>query len=281
MTLVNSWHETGTKQTLDGVILPAGQTGQKDLADALNELFNHPNTGPFICSQLIQRLVTDNPSPGYVYRVSQVFANNGQGVRGDMKAVIRAILMDYEARGTDVISKQGYGKLKEPLLRATQCIRALHPVSATGYFKIPGTDTELTQTPLRAATVFNFFVPNYYYPGKLSAAGLLAPEFQITYETSAINYSNFMESSTRVNFKGADIKLDLTTEQSLVNTTNGDSTALVDRLNSTLMSGQMSSGMRTTLINYLNSLSPVTDSLNPHRAAVHLITTSTEYCNQK
>jgi len=159
MTLITARHETGTKQLFDGVVLPAGQGGPKDLADTLNQIYNHPNTGPFICKQLIQRLVTDNPSPAYVYRVAQKFANNGQGIRGDMKAVIKAILTDYEARSVNVINLQGYGKLKEPLLRATQTIRAFHPKSNSGYWKIQQTDSELSQSPLRAPTVFNFFEP--------------------------------------------------------------------------------------------------------------------------
>jgi hypothetical protein len=287
------WHETGTKDLLDGVTLPAGQGAQKDLADALNLIFRHPNTGPFICRQLIQRLVTDNPSPAYLYRVSQVFNDNGQGVRGDMKAVVRAILLDYEARSTSVTTLPGYGKLKEPLLRATHTIRALHPVSASGYFKIPNTETELQQTPMRAPTVFNFFEPSYIYPGDVYAGatqypasptknladfGLLAPEFQITYETSAINYSNFMENGTRTSFKGSDIKVDLATEQALAG--GASTTPLIDRLNLLLMNGQMSSGMNTTLTTYLNSLT-ATDPATRARAAVHLITTSTEFCVQK
>ena len=98
-------HSTSAKQILNGVTLPAGQTAQKDLQDALNNIFNHPNVGPFISRQLIQRLVTSNPSPGYVYRVTQKFNDNGSGVRGDMKAVIKAILLDYEARSPDMLNQ--------------------------------------------------------------------------------------------------------------------------------------------------------------------------------
>ena len=94
---------------------------------ALDNIFNHPNVGPFICRRLIQHLVTSNPSPAYVYRVSEVFRDNGQGVRGDMKAVIKAIFMDYEARTTDLLGNEGYGRLKEPLLRTSQVIRLFHP----------------------------------------------------------------------------------------------------------------------------------------------------------
>src|SRR5207302_1719441 len=117
------------------VVLPINQTGTKDLADAHNTIFNHPNVGAFICRELIQRLVTDNPSPGYVYRVAQKFADNGQGVRGDLAAVVKAILTDYEARSTAVLGYQGYGHLKEPLLRVSNIVRAFHPFSSSGYFK--------------------------------------------------------------------------------------------------------------------------------------------------
>lgn len=275
MTLVASQHETGTKQLLDGVVLPASQGGTKDLADALNQIFKHPNTGPFISKQLIQRLVTSNPSPAYVYRVAQKFANNGQGVRGDMKAVIKAILTDYEARSTTVVSNQGYGKLREPLLRATAMIRALHPTSASGYFKIPVTDVELGQSPMRAPTVFNFFEPGFVFPGVLALNGLVAPEFAISSETEVATTANFLEQGSRTFFKGNDIRLDLTTEQQLAS----NPLALVERLNLLLMYGSMSSTMKTRLVNHLNTILG-NNSLRA-QAAVHLIVTSPEFCIQR
>src|SRR5207244_3365999 len=134
MTLVPANHETGTKAllsysgdysatTTDRLLLPANQTLSKDLADALNQIFMHPNTGPFICRELIQRLVTANPSPAYVYRVAQKFADNGQGVRGDMRAVVKAILTDYEARSTSVLINPGFGHLKVHAIRGTDSLR--------------------------------------------------------------------------------------------------------------------------------------------------------------
>src|SRR5256885_16522206 len=111
--------ETGAKTISDGTRLPAGLTGPADLKLTLDALFNHANTGPFISRELIQRLVTSNPSPGYVYRVAQVFANNGSGVRGDLGAVVRAILTDYEARSSAVAANASFGKLKDPILRPT------------------------------------------------------------------------------------------------------------------------------------------------------------------
>src|SRR5205085_7011072 len=117
-------HTPEAKTILGGVVIPAGQPAQADLTQALDAIFNHPNVGKFIGRQLIQRLVTSNPSPGYIYRVAQAFDNNGQGVRGDIKAVIRAILLDYDARGSSKTG-QGAGKEKEPLVRLTNFYRSI------------------------------------------------------------------------------------------------------------------------------------------------------------
>lgn len=276
MTLVPNFHEPGTKLLLDGVVLPASQGGTKDLADALNLVFNHPNTAPFISKQLIQRLVTSNPSPGYVYRVAQKFENNGQGIRGDMKAVVRAILTDYEARSVSVVDNQGYGKLREPLLRATAMIRALHPTSSSGYYKIPRTDIELGQSAMRAPTVFNFFEPGYVYPGIIALNGLLAPEFAISSETEVAATANFLEQGSRTFFKGNDVRLDLTTEVALAS----NPSALADRLNSILMYGSMPAGMKTRIVNHLNTIAAGSTTLRA-QAAVHLVVTSPEFSIQR
>jgi uncharacterized protein (DUF1800 family) len=283
MTLVPAFHEPGTKQLLDGVVLPAGQGGARDLADALNQLYRHPNAGPFISRQLIQRLVTSNPSPAYVYRVARKFDNNGQGARGDMRAVVRAILTDYEARSATVLAHQGYGKLREPLLRATAMIRAFHPTSASGYFKIGITDVELGQSPMRAPTVFNFFEPGYTYPGVLAQAGMVAPEFAISSETEVVETANFLELGSRTAFpRGNDIRLDLATERALAS----NPAALVDRMSGLLMAGSMPAPMRTRIINHLNTITSATHGANNFllvraQAAVHLTVTSPEFAIQR
>jgi len=295
MTYTASSHETGTKALLsysgdysaasaDRLVLPAGQTGQKDLADALNQIFMHPNIAPFVCRELIQRLVTANPSPGYVYRVVQKFNDNGQGVRGDMKAVVKAILTDYEARSTTVLNNIGYGHIKEPIVRVTQVMRAFHPVSTSGYFKMSNTDTALSQSPLKAPTVFNFFEPGYVYPGPLANNGLVAPEMEITDETSVVNYANFMYTGIGATgaigfFQGNDIKLDLSTEQALVS----NPAALVSRLNLLLMANNMSddptggTGLKQRVTNFINAAA-ANDKV---QGAIHLIVTSSEFCTQK
>jgi uncharacterized protein (DUF1800 family) len=281
MTSVPNDHELAAKTIFDGIVIPAGQSGPKDMADCLNAILNHPNTGPFICKQLIQRLVCSNPSPGYVYRVSQVFADNGQGVRGDLRAVIKAIYTDYEARSPDVLSNQGFGKLKEPVLRTTQLMRALHVRSTSGLYRMRDTDDELSQTPMRASTVFNFYEPTYAAPGAITSAGLASPEFQIFSETSVMNTANFFWNGIRNanaggTFKDGDLALDLSTEQALAS----NPANLVDRLNKILMAGQMSATMRQRIIDYVNTIS-ASDTLGRARAAVQLVVTSPEYATQR
>ncbi|MCX6952879.1 MAG: DUF1800 family protein [Verrucomicrobia bacterium] len=196
MVLFPTFHEDGAKTIFNGIQIPANQGGAKDLKDLLDALVNHANTGPFISRQLIQRLVTSNPSPGYVYRVAQVFANDGTGTRGNLGAVVRAILTDYEARSSSVAATASFGKLKEPVLRATGLLRAVNGGSNLGRFSnapffVPAaTESALAQTPLHSPTVFNFFEPNFVAPGALAAAGLYAPEYQVLNDTTAISQPN-------------------------------------------------------------------------------------------
>ncbi len=196
MVLFPTFHEDAPKTLFNGIQIPAGQGGTKDLADTLDALVNHANTGPFISRQLIQRLVTSNPSPGYVYRVSHAFANDGSGKRGNLGAVVRAILTDYEARSSAVAATASFGKLKEPVLRATAILRTLEGASNLGryanapFFIPQGAESSLGQTPLHAPTVFNFFEPNYVQPGALAASGLYAPEYQILNDTTVISQPN-------------------------------------------------------------------------------------------
>jgi uncharacterized protein (DUF1800 family) len=195
MSLVQARHDTNTnKRLLDNVVLPSGQDGSRagtdDLREALDLIFEHPNTGPFICRQLIQRLVTGNPSPGYLYRVAQVFDDNGAGVRGDLKAVVTAILTDPEARDRDLaMTKYTHGHLREPVLRVSALFRAFGLISNQTNFNM-GSITDLNQTPLRAPTVFNYYEPDYAFPGAITAAGVTSPEFQITSESTVVSTAN-------------------------------------------------------------------------------------------
>lgn len=210
-----AYHDTDTKTVL-GTSIPAGLDGERDLDAALDIIFAHPNVAPFICQQLIQRLITSNPSAGYIHRVAQVFLNDGTGVRGNLGAVFKAILLDPEARSPVVAASIGFGKQKEPLVRYAQVLRALGAVSqlriadlsAHGYpasqldnfapgatrIRFNASDTTLGQTPQSAPTVFNWFLPNYTPGGAITAAGLVAPEMQITQETQIVQCVNFVRS---------------------------------------------------------------------------------------
>ena len=197
MTNTASLHETGVKTFL-GTTIPAGTAGPASLGLALDAIFAHQNVPPFVSKQLIQHLVTSNPSPAYVSRISAVFANNGAGVRGDLKAVVRAILLDAEARADANAGNASYGKLREPILRLTSWARAFNANSPSGAWAIgdtSSTSNRLGQSPGRSPSVFNFFRPGYTPPNSaIATAGLVAPEFQITNEPSVIAYVNYMQA---------------------------------------------------------------------------------------
>ena len=192
----DSEHEPGAKTLLNSYVVPSGQTGMQDVNAALDHLFNHPNVGPFIGRQLIQRLVKSNPSPGYVGRVTAVFNDNGSGVRGDMKAVVKAILLDDEARNPAHITDPTHGKLREPFFRFTHMVRAFHYSNPQGKFWDAGwgVENDLRQYMFNAPSVFNFFSPGYSPPGSLSASGLVGPEFQLLNSYTSISTINMWYS---------------------------------------------------------------------------------------
>ena len=191
------YHSAEVKSFL-GVTISAQSKSDPDtsLKTALDTLANHANVGPFIGRQLIQRLVTSNPSPAYVAAVAAAFnGGGGAGARGDMKAVIKTVLLHPEARLVTSTS----GKLREPVLRLSAFLRAFPFTSDTGDFKVGNTDnagSALGQTPLRSPSVFNFYRPGYVPPGTEAAkAGLAVPEMQLAQETTAAGYVNFMRDS--------------------------------------------------------------------------------------
>jgi len=191
-------HDTDAKQLLvypgaSYSTLPAGQSAQTDLENVVDNLFHHPNVGPFLAKQLIQRVVTSNPRPAYVERVARKFNDNGSGVRGDMKAVVRAILLDGDARSLAVASQPSFGKLTEPVVRFVQFHRAFNARRISGYYNLwnVSAPTALNQHPLRAPSVFNFYHPNFTPAGPLSESGLVGPEFEITTASSVAGFANF------------------------------------------------------------------------------------------
>ena len=243
------FHSVSAKNFL-GVTIPAQTLAtadtRGDLKIALDALFNHANVGPFIGRQLIQRLVTSNPSPQYVARVAAAFNDNGGGKRGDMKAVWKAVLLDPEAR--NVSTSTSYGKVREPVVRLANFMRAFNAVSKTGRFTgIGNTDdpaTRLNQTVLSAPTVFNFYRPGYVPSSKpIADAGLVAPEFQIVHDVSVAGYMNYVRSIVQVDTT-RDIQQDYTAEIALA----GVPADLVERMNLLLFAGQMPDTLRTQLV---------------------------------
>ncbi len=192
MKMYEEWHEPGEKHLLNGVVVPTGNSGNKDIELAIDNLFNHPNVGPFICKQLIQRMVKSNPTPQYVDRVASVFNDNGSGVRGDMKAVVKAILLDEEARECAWINHPTNGRLREPLVRYTQFARSVDKDQAYGnYWNIGyGFWQDAGQMILSSPSVFNFFLPYFQPNGPIADAKLIAPEFQIHNSRTSIGYIN-------------------------------------------------------------------------------------------
>jgi uncharacterized protein (DUF1800 family) len=267
MRFIASRHSTQEVNFL-GLRIPANTDGTQALRQALDHLFKHANVGPFIGRQLIQRLVTSEPSPAYVARVAAVFANDGQGVRGNLRAVLRAVLLDDEARGAAGLRDPLYGKLREPMLRFIQWGRTFGISSARGSWKIGDLSnpaTQLGQSPLRAASVFNFFRPGYVPPSTaLSAAGRVAPEFQIVNESSVAGYLNFMTNAIRNGIfvngpdqpqagstanNGYDIRCSYAELMPLV----ADARALVDKICLLLAAGQVAQATRQLMVAALQS----------------------------
>ncbi|MEM9160405.1 MAG: DUF1800 family protein, partial [Verrucomicrobiota bacterium] len=251
-------HETGEKRLLNGQT--TNGTLQQDLDAAMDNLFNHPNVGPFIGRLLIQRLVKSNPSPGYIARVATVFNNNGSGVRGDMAAVIRAILLDNEARSSSFVNDPRHGKLREPVVRHLSVARAFNISSSDGRFRNIGFSSleNYSQKPMQAPSVFNYYLPDHQPLGVLKDSGLYGPEFQITNATTTIktlNYWSFaipfdeLLDPTEEEVNRSVLTMDYSDEIALAE--NPD--LLLDRLDILLTRGQMSPAARTIIRNALIS----------------------------
>ena len=300
MVLNTSLHST-LAATFLGVTVPANTPGATALKTALDTLFKHPNVGPFFAKQMIQRLVTSNPSPAYVSRVAAKFNNNGAGVRGDLRAVWSAILLDDDARGAATLSDLRSGKLREPILRVLQWARTFGATSAAGSWKILNTssaDLHLGQSPLQSPSVFNFFRPGFVPPGTAMAlAKTPAPEFQLVSETTVASYLNYMETVIRwgiycpkpsvpqAAYDGPYVT-DVTAgyAQEKLRVTNA--TALVAHLGLVLCAGRLSDATQKLIFDALNK-KPVTAAssdnakLDRLATAVLLVMASAEYLIQK
>ena len=273
-------HETGATSFL-GITIPAGTDAAGARKLALDGLFANANLPPFVSKQLIQHMVTSNPSPAYVSRVATVFANNGSGVRGDMKAVIRAILTDPEARDDSQVDSASFGKLREPVVRLVQWARAFGVTSPTNLWPFGNTGSSanrLAQSPGRAPSVFNWFRPGYTPPGTtIASKGLVAPEFQLANEPSVIAYINYMQTVIVSGAGEARPNYDALTPLAT------DSQALLGELNLVLAAGQIGAGTIAQMKSALDTISVATNAgiLNRIQAAIVLVMAAPEYLVQR
>ncbi len=305
-------HDNTEKVLLNGTVLPAGLPPGEDLKRALDNIFHHPNVGPFISKLLIQQLVTSNPTPAYVGRVAAIFNNNGQGIRGDMKAVVRAILLDPEARG-NVKTDPDYGHLREPVLFLTNVTRPFNPTSQPTAAASCGGQSDgvlnlatipLDQDVMHPPTVFNYYPMDYIIPG----TNLAGPEFGIFSTGTALKRPNlvnqFAQPASNVstvasgipvsanpmtgpinaqilnpNYAPCGTRIDLTRFQTLAAADLTGNT-LVDALNREMLNGSMSSEMRADILTAVQAVAP-TSTLKRARTAFYLVATSPQFQVQR
>jgi len=277
MRMFDAFHEPGPKHLLLGTTVPAGQTGMQDLEAALDNLFNHPNVGPFIGTRLIQRLVTSNPSSAYVARVASAFNGDRTGVRGDMAAVIRAVLLDPEAQNLPDLTAS-FGKLREPVLRYLATLRALNAQSSDGFFFNAGFFLQqlISQHPLSSPSVFNFFLPDHTPAGEIADAGLVAPEFQITTTSTVVNNTNLVDYVVNGGFvmdattPFGEVSLNLSEYEALA----ADPDALLDRLDTVFTSGTLSVATRSAIRSVIVDIADLSFRA---KSAIYLLLISPDY----
>lgn len=272
MAMYQDFHDIGEKILVDGTVLPAGQDGMTDIQTALDVLFNHPNMGPFLATRLIQQMVKSNPTPAYVKRVALTFNNNGKGVRGDLGAMIKAILLDPEARDCSWLNNAKNGKLKQPIERLVQLFKAFDINSPSGrvWFNDPDQIREpLGQAFMSAPSVFNFFTPFYAEDKYVEPNNMVSPEFQILHAVTVINYINEIENSIkdrpfrnrtgvnnnnpRLNYNNQDNPvLDFSEELAILQSEGLE--GLMERLNILLCQGQMSDATKSIILGALQQM---------------------------
>jgi len=289
MAMYEYEHEPGPKYLLNGLVVPGGQTGMEDINDAIDNLFDHNNVGPFISKRLIQFLVRSNPSPGYINRVTDAFNDNGSSVKGDMKAVIKAILLDAEARDCASLEDPRSGKLKEPIVRVAQFVKAFDTENISGrYWHIDlwRSGEYLKQGVMHAPTVFNFFQPDYVPNGIIAQNNMVAPEFKIVDSNTGLAYMNMIDdsllwsalwcagtaSTDEVWFEtGVDdeVSIDLTDEMNILNLSGWG--GLIDRLNILLCQGQLSNTSKITIENAMTQIETNWGGIDPYFGVLYTI----------
>jgi uncharacterized protein (DUF1800 family) len=298
-------HEVGSKTFL-GSTIPARsvQQGELDIKDALDIIYNHPNVGPFIGRRLIQRLITSNPSPAYIQRVAMVFNNNGNGVRGDLKAVIRAILLDPEAR--DCCNNENTefaGMLKEPFLRYMNMVKGLNISAIGGIYRntMRKVYEKTGQLPMYSPSVFNFFSPDYIPDGALKGTGKFGPEFQTLNSQTLTGYINglnawiindypldyFTYFNNETYKPNQEPKFDLTVDNALAR--NDRLSQLLDKYNLILAHGRLSQqslniikkALMSMPLGLANGIPNTDDASRRVRIAIYLIMSSPDYLINK
>ncbi len=285
MKAFEDYHDTEPKTLLFNTQVAGGKSAAEDLEIALDNLFNHPNVGPFIGKQLIQKLVTSNPSPAYIARVTETFNDNGAGVRGDLGAVIKAILMDPDALLGHIEQPTSFGKLKEPLAKLIGLWRAYdaQPI-VPDRFRFSATLQNFGQEHMRSPSVFNFFQPGFAQPGAIRDANLVSPEFQILDESTAVNMHNEMRwSSLSVDWRSDDatagknrIILNIDYEKTIAN----DPQQLVDHVIDKLLGRELDSSTRDAIVQYIDSIT-LDDGEERVEDAIYLVMSTPEYAVQR
>ncbi len=297
MKMFNNYHEPGVKNLLNGFQIPDRNPvdGNADIQDALDNLYNHQNVAPFVSLHLIRRLVTSNPSPAFVSRISTVFNNNGSGVKGDLAAVVKAILLDPEARSCDSALDPTFGMLREPFIRYFQINRAFDATTLSGNYRneMYWVQQYVEQKPFTSPSVFNFFQPDYQPIGPVDSLDLVAPEFQITNAKTLTGFINGLyrwvmqdnPADERDLFGGesddgyADEISTLEISDEVLLADDQHLHILVDRLNLILAQGRLSPEAETTIIDAIK----VFNSEDPEdlefraRLAIYLVMCSPEY----
>jgi uncharacterized protein (DUF1800 family) len=286
MTLVDAFHDDGEKLLLGSAIVPAGTDGETALNIALDSLFNHPNLPPFVARHFIQRFVTSNPSPSYIERVAIAFEDNGEGVRGDMLALITAVLTDPEARSESAYTQTQFGKVKEPLIRATNIVRALLPIrennnTMLSFSEIANIDYFTNQAPLSSPSVFNFFSPDYQVNGELAELDMLTPELQILTSNYMVRNHNFAafylyteELSDRTEHVYADYS-------SFTEVLANNEQALYEQFSHLFMQGNMDESFIQVLKDYDEQITPFVDESARVREMLVLMLTSPQFAIQR
>ncbi len=278
MSLNTGNHDVSVKTLLNGFSLGSNQTGDQDLNGAIDNIFTHPNLGPYVARHLIQSLVTSNPSPGYIERVADVFNDDGTGLRGNLQAVVQTILLDPEARGafkTDPL----YGQLKEPAVLMTQILRAFNAKSANLTSQSDGVlasqAQSMSQDILKPPTVFSYFPADFAVPGTSNASG---PEFGIYTASESLKRANFINTMVfaTVPVSNPNVPKGTALDFSAWLPYSDNANVLVAELNRVLMHNTMSAQMQTAIVNAVNAVGTTNPSLRV-KQAVYLVLTSSQF----